>query len=200
MPTIQQAPTPASAHRVRALWRRWPIFLGLLAAALAVFTGGDRATVITALFVALSCYLAAAALDRGWVAWAAVPIAIAAVTPGQFLNIDPWFVIGGASVVLIVVGLLRRASQPALTAQSLAMLGYGAAAVLALAFSPVVGAVLASLALIAHAIWDVLHYRKNAVVPHSLAEFCMFFDIPLGIAVIVLVLAPSRAVPRRCTL
>jgi hypothetical protein len=200
MPTIQQAPTPASAQRVRALWRRWPIFLGLLAAALAVFTGGDRATVITTLFVALSCYLAAAALDRGWVAWAAVPIAIAAVTAGQFLNIDPWFVIGGASVVLIVVGLLRPASQPALTAQSLAMLGYGAAAVLALAFSPVVGAVLASLALIAHAIWDVLHYRKNAVVPRSLAEFCMFFDIPLGIAVIVLVLAPSRAVPRRCTL
>jgi hypothetical protein len=189
MPTIQQEPAPASAHRVTAFWRRWPILLGLLAAALAVFAGGDRATVITALLVALSCYLAAAALDRPWVACAAVPIASAAVTAGKFLNIDPWFVIGGASVVLIVVGLLRRASQPALTAQSLAMLGYGGAAVLALALSPVVGAALASLALIAHAIWDVLHYRKNAVVPRSLAEFCMFFDIPLGIAVIVLVLA-----------
>ena len=189
MPTIQQAPAPASLHRATARWRRWPIALGLLAAALAVFAGGDSATVITALFVALSCYLAAAALDRPWVAWAALPIAIAAVTAGQFLNIDPWFVIGGASVVLIVVGLLRRASQPALTAQSLAMLGYGGAAVLGLAFSPVVGAVLASLALMAHAIWDVIHYRKNAVVPRSLAEFCMFFDIPLGIAVIVLVLA-----------
>jgi hypothetical protein len=109
---------------------------------------------------------------------AAVPIASAAVTAGKFLSIDPWFVIGGASVVLIVVGLLRRASQPALTAQSLAMLGYGGAAVLGLAFSPVVGAALASLALIAHAIWDVVHYHNNAVVPRSLAEFCMFFDIP----------------------
>ena len=120
-------------------------------------------------------------------AWAAVPIASVAVTAGQFLDIDPWFVIGGASVVLIVVGLLRRAPRPALTAQSLAMLGYGGAAALGLAFSPVVGAVLASLALIAHAVWDVLHYRKNAVVPRSLAEFCMFFDVPLGVAVIVLV-------------
>jgi hypothetical protein len=189
MSLTQRAPAPASAHRATAFWRRWPVAVGLLAAALAFLAGGDRETVITALFVALACYLAAAALGRPWVAWAAVPIASVAVIAGQFLDIDPWFVIGGASVVLIVVGLLRRASQPALTAQSLAMLGYGGAAVLAFAFSPVVGAVLASLALIAHAVWDVLHYRKNAVVPRSLAEFCMFFDVPLGVAVIVLVLA-----------
>jgi hypothetical protein len=189
MSLTQPAPAPASAHRATAFWRRWPVAVGLLAAALAFLAGGDRETVITALFVALACYLAAAALGRPWVAWAAVPIASVAVIAGQFLDIDPWFVIGGASVVLIVVGLLRRASQPALTAQSLAMLGYGGAAVLAFAFSPVVGAVLASLALIAHAVWDVLHYRKNAVVPRSLAEFCMFFDVPLGVAVIVLVLA-----------
>jgi hypothetical protein len=51
-----------------------------------------------------------------------------------------------------------------------------------------VGAILASLALIAHAIWDVIHYRRNAVVPRSLAEFCIFLDVPLGVAVIVLVL------------
>jgi hypothetical protein len=191
MSTTQPAPAPATAHRATALWRRWPIALGLFAAALAVMTGGDQDTVITALLVALACYLAAAALDRPWVAWAAVPVASVAVTAGQFVDIDPWFVIGGASVVLIVVGLLRRASQPALTAQSLAMLGYGGAAVLALAFSPVAGAVLASLALIAHAVWDVVHYRRNAVVPRSLAEFCMYFDIPLGVAVIVLVLASA---------
>jgi hypothetical protein len=191
MSTTQPAPAPTSTHRATAFWRRWPIALGLLAAAFAFLAGGDRETVITALLVALTCYLAAAALDRPWVAWAAVPIASLAVTAGQFLDIDPWFVIGGASVVLIVVGLLRRASQPALSAQSLAMLGYGGAAVLALAFSPVVGAVLASLALIAHAVWDVFHYRKNAVVPRSIAEFCMFFDVLLGVAVIVLVLGSA---------
>jgi uncharacterized membrane protein len=70
----------------------------------------------------------------------------------------------------------------------MAMLGYGAVAITALAFAPMVGAILASLALIAHAIWDVIHYRRNAVVPRSLAEFCIFLDVPLGVAVIVLVL------------
>ena len=57
----------------------------------------------------------------------------------------------------------------------------------ALTLGPVVGAVLASLVLIAHAAWDVIHYRRNAVVPRSLAEACIFFDVPLGVAVIVLV-------------
>ena len=188
MSTERQVPARAPAHAATALWHRWPTAVGLLAAAVALLAGGDRDTVITALFVALTCYLAAAALGRPWVAWAAVPIASVAVTIGQILDIESWMVIGTASVVLIVVGLLRRASQPALTAQSLAMLGYGGVAMIALVLVPVAGAVLASLSLIAHAIWDLIHYRRNAVVPRSLAEFCMFFDVPLGAAVIVLVL------------
>ena len=188
MSTEQQVPARAPAHAATALWHRWPTAVGLLAAAVALLAGGDRDTVITALFVALTCYLAAAALGRPWVAWAAVPIASVAVTIGQILDIESWMVIGAASVVLIGVGLLRRASQPALTAQSLAMLGYGGVAMIALVLVPVAGAVLASLSLIAHAIWDLIHYRRNAVVPRSLAEFCMFFDVPLGAAVIVLVL------------
>ena len=59
----------------------------------------------------------------------------------------------------------------------------------ALALGPTAGAVLASLALIAHAIWDVIHYRRNAVVPQSFAEACMFLDVPLGVTIIVLTLA-----------
>ncbi len=187
MSTIQPAGAPASAHPATVFSHLWPIALGLLAAAFAAVAGGSRDTVVTALFVALACYLAAAALDRRWVAWAAVPIASVAVTVGQFLDIDAWLVIGGASVVLVVIGLLWGASRPALRAQSLAMLGYGGVATLALTLVPVAGAVLASLALIAHAIWDVIHYRRNAVVPRSLAEFCIFLDVPLGVAVIVLV-------------
>jgi hypothetical protein len=188
MSTEQQAPAQTPVNAAMALRHRWPTAVGLLAAAFALLAGGDRDTVITVLFVALACYLAAAALGRPWVAWAAVPIGSVAVTVGKILDIEPWLVIGAASVVLIIVGLLRRASRPALSAQSLAMLGYGGVAMIALALVPVAGAVLASLSLIAHAIWDLIHYRRNTVVPRSLAECCMFFDVPLGVAVIVLVL------------
>jgi hypothetical protein len=76
--TTQLAPASVTAHRAMAFWRRCPMALGLLGV-LADLTGGDRDTVITALFVALGCYLAAAAIDRPWVAWAAVPVASVAV-------------------------------------------------------------------------------------------------------------------------
>jgi hypothetical protein len=58
-----------------------------------------------------------------------------------------------------------------------------------LALSSSVGAVLASLTLIAHAVWDVTHYRRNAVVSRSLAESCAVFDVLLGLVAMVLVLA-----------
>jgi hypothetical protein len=65
--------------------------------------------------------------------------------------------------------------------------GYGGIALIGLALSPVVGAVLASLILMAHGVWDVIHYRRNAVVSRSLAEACIVFDVLLGVATIVLV-------------
>jgi hypothetical protein len=111
------------------------------------------------------------------------------VVAGALIGIDPWFVLGGASVVLVVLGLMLGASRTALAAQSVAFVAYGGVAVAALALGPTAGAVLASLALMAHAIWDVIHYRRNAVVPRSLAEACIFFDVPLGVAIIVLALA-----------
>jgi hypothetical protein len=153
-----------------------------------VIASPDRETVIIALLIALACYLGAAAFGVRWVAWAAVPIGSALVVAGALIGTEPWLVLGGVSVVLVIVGLVLGASRTALATQSLAMVGYGGAGLLALGLGPIAGAVLASLVLMAHAIWDVIHYRRNAVVPRSLAEACMFFDVPLGLAVIVLVL------------
>jgi hypothetical protein len=48
--------------------------------------------------------------------------------------------------------------------------------------------VLAGLALASHAVWDAIHYRRAAVVPRSLAEFCMLLDVPLGLGAVVLAL------------
>jgi hypothetical protein len=41
---------------------------------------------------------------------------------------------------------------------------------------------------VAHAVWDAVHLRRGVVVPRSLAEACIFLDVPLGIAVIALAL------------
>ena len=58
---------------------------------------------VIALLVAIGCYLAAAALGTRWVAWAAIPIGSALVVAGALIGIDPWFVLGGASIVLVVL-------------------------------------------------------------------------------------------------
>ena len=189
MSTSRSTAAPASSQATLSLWRRWPTAVGLLGAAFVAVVSPDRETVVLALLIAVGCYLAAAALSTRWVAWAAIPIGGALVVAGALIGIDPWFVLGGASIVLVVLGLLLGASRTALAAQSIALVAYGGVALAALALGPAVGAVLASLALVAHAIWDVIHYRRNAVVPRSLAEACMFFDVPLGVTIIVLALA-----------
>jgi hypothetical protein len=139
--------------------------------------------VVISLLVALACYLAAAFNVR-WVAWAAIPLTSALVTAGAFIGIDPWLMLGGASVV---VGLVLRASRTALAAQSLAMVAYGGVGLVALTLGPVAGAVLASLVLGA--------CRMGC---HPLSPRCSgaalacrsvhVFDVPFGVAVIVLLL------------
>lgn len=189
MSTSQSTTSPASTQAISTLWRRWPTAVGLLGAVFVAVVSPDRDTVVIALLVAVGCYLAAAALSARWVAWAAIPVGSALVVAGALIGIDPWLVLGGTSVVLVVLGLMLGASRTALAAQSVALVAYGGVAAAALALGPTAGAIVASLALIAHAIWDVIHYRRNAVVPRSLAEACMFFDVPLGVTIIVLALA-----------
>jgi len=70
------------------------------------------------LLVALTFYLAAAALGVRWVAWVAIPVASALMVAGGLVDIKPWVVLGTAAVVLVVFGLLRHASRTALAAQS----------------------------------------------------------------------------------
>ena len=187
--STSRLPAEPAVHTASPLWHRWPVAVGLLGAAFVAIFSPDRVTITISLLVALTCYLAAAALGVRWVAWAAIPVASALVVAGGLADIEPWYVFAGASIVLVLIGLLRRASRTALAAQSLAMVAYGGIAVASLTLGPVAGAVLASLALMAHVVWDVIHYRRNAVVSRSLAEACMFFDVPLGLAVIVLALA-----------
>ncbi|MGH8249198.1 MAG: hypothetical protein ACREVI_00645 [Steroidobacteraceae bacterium] len=84
-------------------------------------------------------------------------------------------------------GLLKAASHTAggLPLQSIAMLGFGAVAVLALYIDRVVGAYLVAAGLLAHARWDAYHHSANKVVSRSMAEFCFVLDLLLAVAIVV---------------
>jgi hypothetical protein len=180
--------TAVTADRVRLAMvvRRWPSALGLLAAVAAIATGANRESVAITVGVAQLCYLAAAALNRRWVAWAAIVGGTLVVTIGELVGLVWWGAVGLAAAALVAIGLIGNTRRSPLTAQTAALLGFGGLAVAALFLAPRLGMVLAGSALASHAVWDVLHWRRNEVVPRSLAEFCLWLDVPLGIALIVL--------------
>ena len=183
--------TTLHGPRASALLHRWPTAVGLLVALAAVLGGADRDSVATTVAVAASCYVAAAAFSLPWMAWAWIPIASVLAVGGGLLAVGPVVTTGVVVAALVVVGLLRGASRPALTLETAGFLGYGVVVVVALLLTPGVGLVLAALTLIAHGVWDVWHLRSHRdTVSPSLAEFCVALDVPLGLAVLVLWAAP----------
>lgn len=174
-----------SRHRPAVL-HRWPSALGLAIAAVQLATDADREDVAVVLCGATLCYLGAAALSRPWIAWAGIVVSVAVVDLSDLVDVVWWASLGVIALVLLAVGLLSRVPRPTLTAQTAALIGYGGLAVAALYVAPRAGLGLAGAALCGHAVWDAIHYRRNQVVPRSLAEFCMLLDVPLGVGAIVL--------------
>lgn len=174
---------------LRALVARWPSLLGLVAAAAALLGGADRATVGIIVGVAAVCYLAAAALDRPWAAWAAIPATTVVIVVGGLLGLQPLVSLAVAAAVLVGAGLTLRVSRAAMTAQAVAALVYGGLVVVGLTIAPTVGLVLIAVTLVGHGAWDLLHLRRGSVVPGSLAEFCVVLDVSLGLAVLATLLA-----------
>jgi hypothetical protein len=180
--TNVSVPTPLR----HGLVHRWPSALGLLAAVTSLATGANRETLAITLSVALLCYLSAAALDRRWISWAGIVGGSLVVVAAELAGLVWWAGIGVAAATLVVIGLFGHASRSALTAQTAALLGFGGLAVAALSLDADAGLVLAGITLASHAVWDVIHYRRDVVVSRSLAEFCILLDVPLGLGLIVI--------------
>lgn len=186
----KNAVSPAVHPRtgVHPLLSRWPAALGLAAAVISLVTVGDSESLAIAVSVAAFCYLAAAALGRPWVAWAAIPVATVVVIACKVLGLGWWVGLGVAAVILVGLGLVLRVPRPALAGQAGALVAFGGLAVCSLFVAPQIGLVVAGLALATHAVWDAFHLRRKLVVAPSMAEACIFLDIPLGLGFILLAL------------
>lgn len=176
-------------HRVEAKTPGWRIAvmvaIGVLTGLVFLIGGVTTTTPTTVVGIAALCYLAAAVTGLRWMAWAFAGVGTVLVVGAELADVPRWVVLALTGVVLVVIGLvLRRAA--ATTPQALAMIGFFGVAVVALFLAPTVGLVLAGLALAAHAVWDVVHYRRNIVVHRAMALWCIGLDVFLGAACIVL--------------
>lgn len=144
-----------------------------------IAAGTTSMTPATSVGVAALCYLAAAATHTRWVSWLGVPVFSGLAFAGLVVPMPWWvlFVIGG--LFLLLVGVLTGAGR--ITAiQAAAMIGFFGVAVLALSLTPRLGLAVAGVALAAHALWDVHHYRRDIVVSRSLAIWCIGLDVTVG--------------------
>jgi hypothetical protein len=179
----QTTPKPQSLVR-----RRWPTLAGLGFAALVAFDLASGVELAPVLAASAAVYLGAAALRRPAAAWPLFFAITAVITVARLLEdrFEPiWIILTGAAA-LGVYGLLRGAARPSygLPLQTLALLGFGAAAGAALVVSPELGAYLVAAGLLGHAAWDAYHHRVNRVVVRSMAEFCLVLDTALAAAIV----------------
>ena len=183
-------PSTTEPHgRAHAFAHSRPAAAGLLAAVGSLLTGAERASVGITVAIAATCYFAAAALDRPWAAWAAIPGCAVLIVAGGLLGAPPLVTLAVLAAVLAVASLAVRGPGKALTVEGAGLLGYGGLVVLGFALAPTAGLVLVAVTLVAHAAWDVAHLRRAAVVPRSMAEFCVVLDVLLGVGVLVRLLA-----------
>jgi hypothetical protein len=191
----------ARAHAGRdghAEWHRpqwWPALAGAAFAAfvaLDLFRGEEEGRQMASIVAASGLvYLAAAAMRKPAAAWWMFFASVLVITATKigWVGIDATWILLVWAGLLLVYGLVRGATGQAqadgLRLQTAAMVGFGAAAALALYLDEVSGAYMVAAGLLAHAGWDVYHHWANRVVGRSMSEFCFVLDTLLALAIIV---------------
>ena len=116
----------------QSLLRRWPTLAGLGFAALVTVDLASGVELAPVLAASAAVYLGAAALQRPAAAWPLFFATGAVITVARLLEdrLEPTWVILAGAVALGIYGLLRGAARPGygLPLQTLALLGFGAAA------------------------------------------------------------------------
>lgn len=93
-----------------------------------------------------------------------------------------------AAVIYLTWGTARGAlgNRGLLTAQTAAVLGFGAIALWAVAVDPDAARYVLAAGWLAHAVWDVVHHRLGRVVPRWYAETCLVADLTVATALLTL--------------
>jgi hypothetical protein len=177
--------TSSSAHGSGIRW--WPTLVGLaFALAVGLGVGGGFPAIV---LVCAVIYLLAAVTARRGMAWLGFFVTAPAVAIGPLLDAE-WLslsIIGAFAVVLIVVGLVRGTWKTGVNrAQLVGVVVFGAVALAAYLVQPVLAGILIAIGLLAHAVWDIVHHRRDIVVSRTYAEFCAVLDVTLAVVVVLL--------------
>ena len=112
-------------------------------------------------------------------------VLLARFPPPVQLWVSAWCVVL-AAVIYLTWGTARGDldDRRLLTAQTAAVLGFGAIAVAAAAVDPEAARYVLTAGWLAHATWDVIHHRLGRVVPRWYAETCLVADLTIATALL----------------
>jgi len=113
-------------------------------------------------------------------------LALVSPLPAQLqIWISAWSVLL-AAVIYLTWGSARGdlGDRRWLSAQTAAVLGFGAVAMAAVAVDPAAARYVLAAGWLTHAAWDVVHHRAGRVVPRWYAETCMVADVLLATALL----------------
>jgi hypothetical protein len=171
---MTQTTLPFPVSRRRGCTHYWPPLIGIVFAvnvSLHLPAGAGVAPVLAASAVV---YVGAAACGRRAAAWPVFGVTVALITIAHLFDTA----VGSTGVLLILgivlagVGFLRAATRKEMLLQALGLVGFGAMALLAAGATPLLGAYVAALGVLSHAVWDEYHHHADRVVARSFARFC----------------------------
>ncbi|MGN9813530.1 hypothetical protein ACTMSW_29805 [Micromonospora sp. BQ11] len=104
--------------------------------------------------------------------------------------VSPWYVLV-LPVGYLLIGAYRRrlGDRRVLAVQLAGLVGWTALVLAAVALGGDAARWLVAAGWLAHAAWDVVHHRRDQVVPRGYAEFCAVLDVVVGITVILAIVA-----------
>ncbi|WP_309132816.1 hypothetical protein [Brevibacterium sp.] len=183
---------PSTDRGARTLLRRWPAALGVALGLSQLLTDDPRSVTgaLLVLLLATTGYVLIAALDRPRWSWAVIGSLVVLLTGTRLASAPPVVELGAVVLLIlaaVTVGVARGTWKKGGLHrwQPLAALGFLALCLAALAVSTETGRLIIGVGLIAHTVWDCLHWRRHAVVSASLAEWCAALDLTLGVGVLV---------------
>ncbi len=169
------------------LLHSWPLLAGTAFAVNVSLHLPAGAGVAPVLAASAAVYAGAAAVGRR-AAWPVFFVTVVLITLGQLFDtaVGPTGVVLMLGALMAGFGLLRAATRKETMLQALSLVGFGAMALVATLATPLLGAYLAALGLLAHTVWDGYHHRTDRVVGRSFAQFCAALDYTLAVIVLSL--------------
>lgn len=177
--------------------RRWPAALGLALGVSQLATDDPHSIsgVLLPLLLPVTGYVVIAALVRPRWSWTVIGLIVALLLGSRLLSTGSTVELAGLVAIIVaaaVVGFVRGtwARRDLYSWQPYAAVGFAVICLGALWLSPDAGRVLLASGLIGHALWDLVHWRRDEVVSRTLSEWCAALDFTLGVGVFILLWLP----------